>query len=240
MSSSHNLSYWEHQSYIGNLDYLIVGAGIVGMITALELKKAHPGANVLVVDKRLVGSGASSRNAGFACIGSLGEIIHDCSSLGESQTLQIISKRYDGLQRLMYICKDYDIGYKATGGFEVLRTKHEFNKVADCLSEWNDKLADLTGNKRTFTIGTNTDNHDFLNKGIVNHTEGLLDTGKLNICLESLLHENGIRVIKGLTVTDYEDNNHEVVVSLNLLNQEIRTEKLVLCTNAFTKDLLPQ
>ena len=240
MSSSHNLSYWEQQSYIGDPDYLIVGAGIVGMITALEIHKASPSANVLVVDKSVVGSGASSRNAGFACIGSLGEIIHDCSFLGESQTIETISKRYNGLQRLVQLCQDFDIGYKPSGGYEVLRTKEEFIRVADCLTEWNDKLSDLTGYKKTFTIGTNTDHNDFWNKGIVNHAEGLLDTGKLNVCLESLLNEAGIRVIKGLTLADYKDNSDVVVVSFSQLNQEIRTEKLVLCTNAFTKELIPR
>ena len=33
------LSYWEIDTYIDNVDFLIIGAGIVGYSTALEIKK---------------------------------------------------------------------------------------------------------------------------------------------------------------------------------------------------------
>ncbi|MGW3265256.1 NAD(P)/FAD-dependent oxidoreductase [Streptomyces sp. NPDC001056] len=47
------------------LDVVIVGAGIIGCMTARELVAAFPGAAVAVVDRDQVGSGASRRSAGL-------------------------------------------------------------------------------------------------------------------------------------------------------------------------------
>ena len=34
-----NLSYWEQKTWLNKVDYTIVGSGIVGLSTALHLKK---------------------------------------------------------------------------------------------------------------------------------------------------------------------------------------------------------
>ncbi|WDO09733.1 FAD-binding oxidoreductase [Streptomyces murinus] len=47
------------------LDVVIVGAGIIGCLTARELMDAFPGATVAVVDRDQIGSGASRRSAGL-------------------------------------------------------------------------------------------------------------------------------------------------------------------------------
>ena len=59
-------SYWEQQSFT-SYDYVIIGSGIVGLSTAIELKEKFPGATVLILERGLLPTGASSRNAGFAC-----------------------------------------------------------------------------------------------------------------------------------------------------------------------------
>lgn len=68
------LSYWERASFIA-YDFIIVGGGIVGFSTAISLKEKHPLASVLVVEASFLPSGASTKNAGFACVGSLSEIL---------------------------------------------------------------------------------------------------------------------------------------------------------------------
>ena len=37
-----NLSYWEIKSWLSNIDYTIVGSGIVGLNCALRLKEKFP------------------------------------------------------------------------------------------------------------------------------------------------------------------------------------------------------
>ena len=75
-----NLSYWELKTWLNNVDYTIVGSGIVGLSTALHLKKKAPNAKIVILEKGLFPQGASTKNAGFACFGSLSEILQDLQS----------------------------------------------------------------------------------------------------------------------------------------------------------------
>ncbi|RYZ47414.1 MAG: FAD-binding oxidoreductase, partial [Sphingobacteriales bacterium] len=64
------LSYWEKTSFL-HYDHIVIGSGIVGLSTALELRGRFPSSRILVLERGLLPTGASSRNAGFACMGSV-------------------------------------------------------------------------------------------------------------------------------------------------------------------------
>lgn len=57
------LSYWEKKNLI-QYDLILVGAGFVGLSTAIHYKEKHPGRSVLVLERGVFPSGASTRNAG--------------------------------------------------------------------------------------------------------------------------------------------------------------------------------
>ena len=82
-----NLSYWEIKSWFTNIDYTIVGSGIVGLSCALHLKERFPKAKILVLEKGTLPQGASTKNAGFACFGSLSEILDDLITHSEEKFL---------------------------------------------------------------------------------------------------------------------------------------------------------
>ena len=46
-----NLSYWELKTWLNNVDYTIVGSGIVGLSTALHLKKKALNAKIVILEK---------------------------------------------------------------------------------------------------------------------------------------------------------------------------------------------
>ena len=84
-----NLSYWELKTWLNNVDYTIVGSGIVGLSTALHLKKKIPNAKIVILEKGLFPQGASTKNAGFACFGSLSEILQDLESHTQMKLLNL-------------------------------------------------------------------------------------------------------------------------------------------------------
>ncbi|MEP2296615.1 FAD-dependent oxidoreductase, partial [Algoriphagus sp.] len=67
-------SYWE-KTHFFKYDLIVVGAGFVGLSTAIHYQVANPEATVLVLERGVFPSGASTKNAGFACFGSLTEIL---------------------------------------------------------------------------------------------------------------------------------------------------------------------
>ena len=114
-----NLSYWEIKTWLTNIDYTIVGSGIVGLNCALQLKKRFPKSNVLILEKGMLPQGASTKNAGFACFGSLSEIINDLKSHSEDELLELVKKRVNGLKLLRETLGDQSIAYQNLGGYEL-------------------------------------------------------------------------------------------------------------------------
>ena len=85
-----NLSYWEIKSWLSNVDFTIIGSGIVGLSCALQLKSKYPNSNILILEKGILPQGASTKNAGFACFGSISEIIDDLKSHSEDEVLNLL------------------------------------------------------------------------------------------------------------------------------------------------------
>ena len=70
-------SYWERETWFKDLDLAVIGSGIVGLTTAIYYKQKHPDKKVVVLEKGSLPKGASTKNAGFACFGSVSEILSD-------------------------------------------------------------------------------------------------------------------------------------------------------------------
>ena len=124
-----NLSYWEIKSWLTNIDYTIVGSGIVGLNCALSLKERFPKSRIVILEKGILPQGASTKNAGFACFGSLSEILDDLTSHTEEEVLELIKKRVQGLLLLRQSLGDTIIKYQQLGGYEL------FNEVDTGLFE---------------------------------------------------------------------------------------------------------
>jgi len=76
-----NLSYWEEKYYFEDNDLVVVGAGIVGLSTAIAAKILQPNLKILVLERSTLPSGASTKNAGFACFGSVTELLSDSAHI---------------------------------------------------------------------------------------------------------------------------------------------------------------
>ena len=233
------LSYWEQKSFL-NYDVIIIGAGITGLSTAISVLEKRPSLNVLILEKSLFPSGASTKNAGFACFGSLTELMSDIEIMGQKETLALVQKRWAGLQKLRSRFADEEIGYEPLGGFELLReSQREFLQKIDEVNSFlhpifnapvftdvSDKLGEFGFNKSSFT------------GMLFNQFEGQIDTGKT---LNSLWKKASVLGAKILTGTKVISVNENKVAVSSTENEIVFTGKqIVICTNAFTKELHPE
>ena len=122
------LSYWELKNWFTNVDFAIVGSGIVGLNCALGLKKKHPKAKILILEKGMLPQGASTKNAGFACFGSLSELIDDLNSHTEEDVFNLVDKRWKGLQLLRKNLGDSNIDFQQNKGFELCEDQAFFTE----------------------------------------------------------------------------------------------------------------
>jgi len=97
---SGRFSWWERNHFLDEIDVTILGAGLVGLSTAIELKLMSPDLEILVLDKKTIPIGASTKNAGFACFGSVSEILDDIDQFGEEICHKLVAMRARGLSLL--------------------------------------------------------------------------------------------------------------------------------------------
>ena len=95
-----NYSYWEYKEWFTGNDFVIIGSGIVGLNCAINLRERFPTSKIIILEKGLLPQGASTKNAGFACFGSLSELIDDLNSHTEQEVYNLVDKRWKGLQYL--------------------------------------------------------------------------------------------------------------------------------------------
>lgn len=234
-----HLSFWEHDAML-DADFIVVGGGIIGLQTALELRERRPQDRIVVLERGLLPSGASSRNAGFACFGSLTEILSDLELLGDAAVLAMVERRWRGLSRLRQRLGDDDIGYEAFGGFDLLFDSHL--GALQRLDEANRKLQPLFG-RAIFSV-----DHTALAasgfgpqvKALVkNPLEGQVHSGKLMRALAKLASARGIEIHTGAQVDTLEESGGEVQVGVTgNRNIAFRAPYVAVCTNGITGELL--
>ncbi|NNE33097.1 MAG: FAD-binding oxidoreductase [Winogradskyella sp.] len=233
-----NLSYWEIKSWFTDIDYTIVGSGIVGLSCALQLKRRYPKSKILVLEKGILPQGASTKNAGFACFGSLSEIIEDLDNHSENEVLDLIKKRINGLQLLRDSLGDKTINYKHYGGYELFlkSDKALYNRCLDKRNAINDLLKPIF-KKEVFLLKENTFNfNNIQSQYCFNQYEGQLDTGKMMQALIEKAHRQGIKILNNCKLNRFEQATNSVNLEIN--DFEFATKHLFIATNGFASQSL--
>ena len=232
-----NLSYWELKNWFTNVDYAIVGSGIVGLHAALHLREKFPESKILVLEKGMLPQGASTKNAGFACFGSLSEIIDDLKSHSEEEVIQLIQKRWQGLQLLRKRLGDSAIDFKPYGGYELF-LKDDESSFQECVSKMpfvNEILKPLF---RADVFAKEIDRFGFRNVNeylLFNPFEAQIDTGNMMQALLKMAVSENILILNQQTVTSYNENSNGVEVALG--DFAFQTKKLLFATNGFANAL---
>lgn len=236
------LSVWEKETFFAPQDVIIVGSGFVGLWSALKLAEKNPNHTITILERGIIPTGASTRNAGFSCFGSPSELLHDIALMGEEKTFELVELRYKGLQEIKKYFADDVIGYDASGGYECFTNGSADWKLVEQELDWlNKKLVPITGEEKTFHIADDKlssfgfNGFDHL---IENKLEGGLHPGKLVQALLRKVQSLGVQVLTNIEVKSFHQKNGRVIIETHP-SFNFKTKQLLLCTNAFTKELLP-
>src|SRR5688572_4840874 len=140
-----DISFWE-KSWLAKADIVIIGTGIVGLQCAQRLKEQYPHREVWAIDRAPLGLGASMRNAGFACFGSMGEILDDIDRTSEKEAFSLYEKRFKGIRLLLDEYGETTVGYEKTGGYEIFEKEREeeLNAILARVDHVNSALKSVT------------------------------------------------------------------------------------------------
>ena len=236
-------SYWEKTTFLSNIDIAIIGAGLVGTSASIYLKKKYPRSKIVIFDRAFISSGASTKNAGFACFGSISEILEDLKTISHDNTFSLIERRYSGMMNLLDLCGKEPLDFHQKGGFEVFGSEDN-TSAKECIDQigyFNEQIKEITGLEHTYELQNHKigiDKLDNLGTCITNHAEGQLHPGKMMQRLYAIASEMGVLFYSGIEVNSFEDSSHGAMFQL-ANGWSIKTNKLLIANNGFARKLLP-
>ena len=154
MIPNEKISYWEQKTFFNDVDYIIIGAGIVGYSTALTLRNLLPEAKILILERGNLPSGASSKNAGFACFGSATELYTDLQINSEDEVWNTVKKRWDGLQNLRFLIGDENLKFEKLGSWDLITEKEIelYTSTVELIPLFNAKIKEFSGEENVYSI----------------------------------------------------------------------------------------
>lgn len=230
------ISYWER--HFLKHDYIIVGAGIVGLNTAINLKQKFPHARVSILERSYVGMGASLRNAGFACLGSATEILDDIKNGNEEEALKVFEKRKKGLEKLRRRVGDQNMDYADNGSYELI-----LDDRIECLDQLDslNRVLMPVSKGESYTMADEKIKDFQFNGKLVKHLiknnfEGSINSAKLIQSLNRLAISMGIEIKSGTEVYRYKEEDECVLLQVICGGQDwmLETKKVIFCTNAYS------
>lgn len=239
-----SISWWEQQSFIKRYDFIIIGAGIVGFNTALQLRLRFPDAEIAILERGWLPSGASTKNAGFACFGSPTELLSDLAHTPPEQVSALVAKRYQGLELLLSLLGKEPIGFEASGGHEVFQA-HEadvFTQTLTQLPMLNALLKTVLPQHPVYTERTASQGYFGMQQvsGMIHIAgEGMIHTGKMMRALWDLVLSKGIRVFTGVEVARITETGIDAEVYISG-GGAFKARHCFVTTNGFARQLLPE
>lgn len=237
-------SIWEHEQFL-QYDVVIIGSGITGLSTACSLLENKPQLKVCIVERGQLPAGASTKNAGFACIGSFTEKVHDLKLMGEDAFLELIEARIKGLEMLRKRVGDSNMEYEQNGGYELILSSMPA-VLQDELDGMNAVLYPLFKREAFSMVPKKIKEFGFggTSQLIHNFFEGQINTGKMMRALIHRASSLGVQIMTGTEVLQLTDSGNSIRIVCKPFTATgtltLTAEQVAVCTNAFIPALLPE
>ena len=235
-------SYWERATFLQEYDVLIIGSGIVGLNAAIRLKEESAALKIGVLERGVLPNGASTKNAGFACFGSVSELIEQQKKGSEEELLKLVEFRWKGLETLTALLGKEAIRYQQLGGYELFDSSDRelFEACQEVIPYYNKLFKAVIGTTDIYAV-SDAKIADFgfakVQHLIENRCEAQIDTGRMMQALLLKAQSMGIIVINCIHIKQIEKDTYTRLIADGYT---FAAKKVLIATNAFAQQLIPE
>lgn len=237
------VSYWQETLTIApgaplegetSCDVAILGGGFTGLSCALELKRARPDLDIVLLEQAVVGHGASGRNGGFA-MPLLGWDLTDLArKRGESQARDGYRLMYDAVAHVQRIVSEESIAcdLEATGYLLIATCAKR-----DAAVRHEAELGRRLGFDHQYLTAAEVREHiqsASFRSGVYDPHPCILNPFKLARGLKAAAQRRGVRVYEQTPLVELRD---EDPVSIHTPRGRVRARTAILALNGYSGGL---
>ena len=242
-TAASSFGYWTASSVFAAYDVVIVGGGFTGLCAGITLLKNAPKLRVAILESELLGTRASSRNAGFVCFGSASEIQRDVEIHGAEQVQILLRLKLKGVKVLIEYLKTRKTSYHRAPAYELLMSDfpEAREKALDSLEPLNKVFHTAIGVSDYFKQNPALSKQyglPGLGEVISMKYEAQVNPANVVAALTLLFKNLGGIFINGCTALQYHRNHDKIVVQTTF--GELKANHLVIASNAFAPILQPK
>jgi L-2-hydroxyglutarate oxidase LhgO len=207
-----------------NSDYLIIGAGIVGLSIAYSIQKKKPKAKIVILEKEVeIGLHASGRNSGVLHAG-----FYYTSNTKKAQFTK------DGNAKMKAFCKEHNLKLNECGKVVVAKNKKELERLEGLCerAKANKVELKLIDEAELAKIEPNASTY---RKALYSPTTATVEPLEVLKKLASIVEANGAKIYKG-TKFLYPLGKDKVVTDAG----EFKTSKVINCAGLYADRVAQQ
>jgi (S)-2-hydroxyglutarate dehydrogenase len=197
-------------------DYCVIGAGIVGIATAYQLKTRYPTAKIIIIEKeKQAAAHQTGRNSGVVHAG----IYYKAGSLKSTFCKQ-------GLTETYRFAEQHSIPFNKTGKLIVATNDKEAYVLEKLYQDRKDELnISLLSRAEVSSIEPNLK----ANSAILSPETGIIDWQQFAQRVLQSARKKGVELLTDATVTHINETSKYVEMRLSNFVKKIRTKKLICC-----------
>lgn len=211
-------------------DVCIVGGGYTGLWTALRIKEQDPATDVVLLEARTCGSGASGRNGGFA-LSWWAKLATLVKLFGAEEGIRLAEASAEAISSIGDFCAEHDIDahYRREGWLWTATNRAQFgawdNAIAVAARYGRDPFRPLSPEDVAAAAGSATHVG-----GVFEPTAATVQPALLARGLRRVALDRGVRIYERTMMDSWEEGR---AVRVRTPAGAVTADKLVLATNAW-------
>lgn len=230
-------------------DVCVIGGGFAGVHVTLSL--AEQGKDVVLLEARRLGSGASGRNGGFALAGFETDADDLAHLVGKKRAADLFHQSFEAFDRLKQLIYKYKIRCDAEeSGGVFLEFKRKFKSDKDLISHQKEEQKNCERRKRDYGEKWSVmSSEELKSKGLFSErfSHGLhipyslsLNPLSLVLGLARACEQRGAHIFEMSEVVNCTRNSENTCWIVTTRCGSVRARELVLCTNRAPFSLFPR